>query len=1673
MSLSLKPLTINSNSKILDARQKRFESDVEKSLQYFDTVTEWADYIANLGKLLKALQSWSPQFQNVKYYVPSPYQVSRRLTSSLSPNLPAGVHQKTLEVYTFIFEKIGQISLSEECNIWIPGILPLMAYASMSVKSQLIELYDNFLVQLNTDSLKIVVRPLLASMLPGIDDESSEFQPHVLNLIETLKERLSDDSLFWQTCFLIIISSKEHRLGGIVWLIRKFPSLNAVPHLVKKEEDSKNPKILDKKLIRERALATLLPGTERLITPESGLLIRALVCCLREDNDLLIKRGVLDLLLQRLHLDSPILDKIVSPEDKRLLLLGCCRITLNKDMSLNRRVWNWLLGPIGSTSDTRSTRFKNSEDGENINPRGYFIKYGLNSILISLKSLVESEELVSVCFNVCISLMDRWEIASLIIPEMFLPLLLAAQEFVNNSQIISLARSFFNSVETNLIWGKCYIYFMESRDFEFLDFVLATFNISEDEDIIVRHLPFILLSVLALPQGNHTETASKSTMYTISKQLLAFIPERAFLPLSDYKLLGSNEINYNEFLENITKNYQAANDIAFNSIESNDDDISSVFNSENFTMLIANRALELLIQNIESDINVCEMVDIFLSVFERIPEYNNENNLNHEEKLNNQLIALLPTVLNRCDIKSESVYAITKLYSRYLVNRVYLLASINILKLIVDNLWGCLLKPQKQLGSVKCLEMLDIQVPSGYIEEQLAHCFMKEQDISNKCFVLDLLWNHLKVDSCLINRSLELLLDDLFDEQNTHYLYISKWILSINNSGTILRLFDHIVNRLSEFEFLRRDNLNELDDLDNFTYRIQVLTNVLKTNNRIVLENFSSQITDIIVLITPSAQEIQTYKKLVISILLKFLEMNNNIHVSSVRSSLDLLDNLLDGSEDNFKEIVILLLGMSSTYISQGSIEAESIAVSLVNIVSKVFKISHENHIKLDIFDDNATHLKYLDYLVTSVTNMEGPLIITAYVDLLLGSISYFENSVFRMIVPLTGSIVQCIEKLFLKENNSDKYAQSIILMLEGLEKLLVLTHEKLVPIESDGYSGGSDFLQSMVSNVFLNDNTSSITKIQGERDVILQSFKQVIYCCQKLWSSTFQLESDNNTEHSDLFTFSSQTLKSKSLKLASTLFALEPLDILETIINVRNNDISCSFIVALNEQKSGLVIPYLFYDISLRCNKNTSIRFSVHKNPSNITKFTRNDGNNKLKTKIIIDFLLEYLSSTKNIEVEEFYHDFIIFVKSVAANYNCYNGVWSSILKLYAVVALNLSKLKFGEQQNVRKEISDTFTRYLPNALSALSDENEADLQTIYNDFQCVLENLKYVINEDSNSDRYAAINSTIVTIAIYPYFKKQDIEDIPPFVFDLAQQVSKTGSSNKSWNILVNELFQDDKRFLSIKSNKKIQSIISGWSQYPDNKTKLITNMLLLVDSKSTGLTPALISFNSWNVSEVNIKCLNLLRISYLIMSCSKNTYILNFQSLISCVCQYLVTKELKLKSTCWILLRALLLKFSSAHFNDYWSMISYCLQTNLQEFLETSQIQGSIDTNNILQMCKTLDLLLTLNFDGFSATNEWIFVIDTVNCVGKTEPYMSLIDTIAGAKEYVRSSTKAVRLEKEAKLAVPLLFGVHKIDDHTQLRNFFQKLSYMHYKMLCSLKESDWLASEEDVMNDIFIQ
>jgi hypothetical protein len=74
-----------------------------------------------------------------------------------------------------------------------------------------------------------------------------------------------------------------------------------------------------------------------------GLMIRAFAAAVEDDN-VLVRRNALDLILQVLRLDGVAIKK-ASHEDRIIFMRAAASVVMRRDLSLNRRLYTWLLGP--------------------------------------------------------------------------------------------------------------------------------------------------------------------------------------------------------------------------------------------------------------------------------------------------------------------------------------------------------------------------------------------------------------------------------------------------------------------------------------------------------------------------------------------------------------------------------------------------------------------------------------------------------------------------------------------------------------------------------------------------------------------------------------------------------------------------------------------------------------------------------------------------------------------------------------------------------------------------------------------------------------------------------------------------------------------------------------------------------------------------------------------------------------------------------------------------------------------------------------------------------------------------------------------------------------------------------------------------------------------------------
>lgn len=437
------------------------------------------------------------------------------------------------------------------------------SFASLSVRPLYYTIFEDYIVKLKPSDLRPTIKSLILCLLPGVEDETSEDFDRAFRIIDSLRKASAKDTgddsepdvgdgYFWQCFFLAVITNPSRRQGALAYLTRKLPDFSPP-----------KPSVVDGQNGEKDYSPVLSPSAEAVITPEPGLLMRCFAAGL-QDSQMLVQRGFLDLLVTNLPLCSALFQQRVGVRDMDLITSAAVRAVLRRDMSLNRRLWSWFLGPDPVASEAEDGQPQSPSDprqahqGGNLSAQAaYFQKYGALSLqrsimaMLNLRSSNSSE--TARPFRICLSLMDRWEVGGLIVPKVLLPALDSAYEYTlvgSENQVGEVIRSaslFFDGVESKLIWSRLIGVLLSvfqmaqndtaaaGRNLKFLQFVVSRFDIKEEE-MLMQHIPDMLLVLFARVSVCIRSEVTVSpdvlaSVLAIAQRLMKLLPGRAFQPV--------------------------------------------------------------------------------------------------------------------------------------------------------------------------------------------------------------------------------------------------------------------------------------------------------------------------------------------------------------------------------------------------------------------------------------------------------------------------------------------------------------------------------------------------------------------------------------------------------------------------------------------------------------------------------------------------------------------------------------------------------------------------------------------------------------------------------------------------------------------------------------------------------------------------------------------------------------------------------------------------------------------------------------------------------------------------------------------------------------------------------------------------------------------------------------
>jgi len=431
-----------------DSKYRSYMTQVDRALKGFDSTSEWADLIAALGKLNKVLLG------HMKYpIIPRRIVISKRLAQCMHPALPSGVHLKALETYDIIFKCMGTNRLAAELFIYSAGLFPLLGNAAMNVRSALLTVYENHFVPLG-ERLRPGLNGLLSGVLPGLE-EGSDHYSRTSQLLEAVCDAV-DPAVFYSGVWECVATNATIRLPALTFVLA---------HCSKKG----------------RGQVSGMDHQLHLLGTDHDVMCRAL-CLALQDSSALVQRAALEFLLVGFHLHNP---QFVS-RDMVHLVTAALFTLLRRDMSLNRRVFSWLLGteinpdllPVSHPLVQRTS----SIDG---GPSPYFTSFSKQLVIDAVTTVLESslprqgttQPMDIKPYRIITTLLDKPEIGPDIIDHIILDIYRTlyhmsylypnapnSETDSSRQELIKTANLLFAQLDTSYVWTMCASQFEHACD---------------------------------------------------------------------------------------------------------------------------------------------------------------------------------------------------------------------------------------------------------------------------------------------------------------------------------------------------------------------------------------------------------------------------------------------------------------------------------------------------------------------------------------------------------------------------------------------------------------------------------------------------------------------------------------------------------------------------------------------------------------------------------------------------------------------------------------------------------------------------------------------------------------------------------------------------------------------------------------------------------------------------------------------------------------------------------------------------------------------------------------------------------------------------------------------------------------------------------------------------------
>jgi hypothetical protein len=373
------------------------------------------------------------------------------------------------------------------------------------------------------------------------------------------------------------------------------------------------------------------------------------------------------------------------------------------------------------------------------------------------------------------------------------------------------------------------------------------------------------------------------------------------------------------------------------------------------------------------------------------------------------------------------------------------------------------------------------------------------------------------------------------------------------------------------------------------------------------------------------------------------------------------------------------------------------------------------------------------------------------------------------------------------------------------------------------------------------------------------------------------------------------------------------------------------------------------------------------------------------------------------------------------------------------------------------------------------------------------VVSKLPIILNDNEG---ISVATSGVSTNVIGPAVRAKAFpRNIDRSFLELLLQLSKVAQGAKLWRKDVVDALNDAK-FFSISSELAQDYIVPILKQLTINDKERMPELLGRLTAPTTAGIVFGVGATSARMEADRKTQLNLRRIALLILASDEDAFAERYRATEEKLAELLTATPTSSPSSItrtevFLVLRALILKSSSVHLSPFWTLITAEVQSAMLSVLPDGSDGEQYNNASIIQACKTLDLLVTLDLDDFQL-HEWLFITDTIDAVYRPTNVSStaLADEVAEAlgNSTVQPRTPIALQQssssgKRRSFLEPLLSELEDVEASEVkilpkpdlaariLQPFFGQLSIWAFEATYGMLEADVEGCEKALLKDLF--